>query len=165
MTDLPATSSELQGRVALVTGAALRTGRALALALARAGADVLIHYRSSHAEAESLAAANKRIGNILKKSDGEASGTLDQGLLQDDQEKALHQELDKVTKAAEPKFDAGDYEAALADCAALKAPVDAFFDKVMVNAEDPALRNNRYALLRELHGLMNRIADLSKLAK
>ena len=71
----------------------------------------------------------------------------------------------KVTKAAGPKFDAGDYESALADCAALKGPVDAFFDAVMVNAEDAALRTNRYALLRKLHALMNRIADLAKLAK
>jgi NAD(P)-dependent dehydrogenase (short-subunit alcohol dehydrogenase family) len=62
MTDLPTPSSELQGRVALVTGAALRTGRALALALAHAGADVLIHYRSSHAEAESLAAEVSALG-------------------------------------------------------------------------------------------------------
>ena len=72
--------------------------------------------------------------------------------------------MKKAGAAAGPKFDAGDYEAALADCAALKGPVDAFFDAVMVNADDVALRNNRLALLRDLHALMNRIADLSKLA-
>lgn len=115
-------------------------------------------------EAESLAAANKRIGNILKKSEDTASGAIDTALLQDDQEKALHSELTKVKASAGPDFDAGNYEKALAACAALKGPVDAFFDKVMVNAEDQALRQNRYALLRELHTLMNRIADLSKLA-
>lgn len=115
-------------------------------------------------EAESLAAANKRIGNILKKSEEGPFGAADAGLLQEDPEKALHQELQKVVAAAGPKFDAGDYAAALADCAALKAPVDAFFDKVMVNADDDALRKNRHALLGELHALMNRVADLAKLA-
>ncbi len=114
-------------------------------------------------EAESLAAANKRIGNILKKSEDTAGGRIDTALLQDDQEKALHSELLKVAASAGPDFDAGNYEVALAACASLKAPVDAFFDKVMVNAEDQALRANRYALLRELHTLMNRVADLSKL--
>jgi glycyl-tRNA synthetase beta chain len=114
-------------------------------------------------EAESLAAANKRIGNILKKSEDAGGGSIDIGLLQDEQEKALHSELTKVAASAGPDFDSGNYKAALAACAALKAPVDAFFDKVMVNAEDQALRANRYALLRELHTLMNRIADLSKL--
>lgn len=115
-------------------------------------------------EAESLAAANKRIGNILKKSDGPTAGNIDTALLQEDQEKALHEQLTAVAAAAGPKFDDGNYEAALADCAALKAPVDAFFDSVMVNAEDKALRANRYALLSSLHTLMNRIADLAKLA-
>jgi glycyl-tRNA synthetase beta chain len=115
-------------------------------------------------EAESLAAANKRIGNILKKSEGSGSGTVDAALLQEPQELALHAELSKVTASAGPQFDTGNYAAALAACAALKDPVDAFFDKVMVNAEDEALRANRYALLHELHTLMNRVADLSKLA-
>ena len=115
-------------------------------------------------EAASLAAANKRIGNILKKSSGATDCAIDADLLQEAQEIALHEELMKVAASAGPKFDDGDYEAALADCAALKAPVDAFFDAVMVNAEDPKLRDNRYALLRGLHTLMNRIADLAKLA-
>jgi len=115
-------------------------------------------------EAASLAAANKRIGNILKKSSDPTDSAINPDLLKEDQEVALNQELTKVAASAGPKFDAGDYEAALADCAALKAPVDAFFDAVMVNADDPALRNNRYALLSGLHTLMNRIADLAKLA-
>ena len=115
-------------------------------------------------EADALAAANKRIGNILKKSEEGPFGAADAGLLQDDQEKALHAALQEVVAAAGPKFDAGDYTAALADCAALKGPVDAFFEAVMVNAEDEALRKNRHALLSELHALMNRVADLAKLA-
>ena len=116
-------------------------------------------------EAEaSLAAANKRIGNILKKSAASDDAKVDPTLLQDDQEKALHAELQKVSASASPKFASGDHEAALSECAALRAPVDAFFDAVMVNADDEALRNNRHALLRELHSLMNHVADLSKLA-
>ncbi|MFK7739136.1 MAG: glycine--tRNA ligase subunit beta [Planctomycetota bacterium] len=116
-------------------------------------------------EAESLAAANKRIGNILKKSETSADVAIAPALLQEEQEKALHQRLGEVAGSAGPKFDAGEYEAALAECAQLKEPVDAFFDAVMVNAEDAKLRANRHALLRELHALMNRIADLSRLAK
>ncbi|MEZ6036096.1 MAG: glycine--tRNA ligase subunit beta [Planctomycetota bacterium] len=115
-------------------------------------------------EAESLAAANKRIGNILKKSDDLGDAKVNELLLKDAQEQALFAALTKVAKSARPKFDAGDYTAALSECAALKAPVDAFFDAVMVNADEPDLRKNRHALLRELHALMNRIADLSKLA-
>ncbi|MGC6486194.1 MAG: glycine--tRNA ligase subunit beta [Planctomycetota bacterium] len=115
-------------------------------------------------EADALAAANKRIGNILKKSEEGPFGAADAGLLQDDQEKALHAALQEVVAAAGPKLDAGDYTAALADCAALKGPVDAFFEAVMVNADDEALRRNRHALLSELHALMNRVADLAKLA-
>ena len=115
-------------------------------------------------EADALAAANKRIGNILKKSSEGPFGAADAGLLRDDQERALHAQLRAVAAAAGPKFDAGDYAAALADCAALKGPVDAFFDAVMVNADDAALRKNRHALLSELHALMNRVADLAKLA-
>jgi glycyl-tRNA synthetase beta chain len=119
-------------------------------------------------EAASLAAANKRIGNILKKSNDTGAGPtkdpVKKELLQDQKEKELFAALQKVAASAGPKFDRGDYEAALKDCASLKAAVDAFFDTVMVNAEDPALRNNRHALLRELHALMNRIADLAKLA-
>ncbi|MEC8253544.1 MAG: glycine--tRNA ligase subunit beta [Planctomycetota bacterium] len=115
-------------------------------------------------EAEALAAANKRIGNILKKSEEGPFGAADAGLLRDDQEKALHAALQEVVAAAGPKLDAGDYTAALADCAALKSPVDAFFEAVMVNADDEGLRKNRHALLSELHALMNRVADLAKLA-
>jgi len=115
-------------------------------------------------EAASLAAANKRIGNILKKSEAAAERAVDANLLQDEKERELFAALQRVAASAGPKFDAGDYQAALRECARLKAPVDSFFDTVMVNAEDPALRANRHALLRELHALMNRVADLAKLA-
>ncbi|HEX5050630.1 MAG TPA: glycine--tRNA ligase subunit beta [Planctomycetota bacterium] len=115
-------------------------------------------------EAQALAAANKRIGNILKKSEAPVGTKVDTSLLHEEPEKMLHGALQKVAAAVEPKFASGDYESALAQCAALRAPVDAFFDTVMVNAEDMALRQNRLALLAQLHALMNRVADLSRLA-
>ena len=115
-------------------------------------------------EAAALAAANKRIGNILKKSEAPAGVAVSAALLQEEQEKALHEALGKVAAASAPLFAKGDYTAALRAFAALRAPVDAFFDRVMVNADDVALRNNRLALLRDLHALMNQVADLSRLA-
>jgi glycyl-tRNA synthetase beta chain len=115
-------------------------------------------------EAASLAAANKRVGNILKKSDAGAGVSVSPALLQEPPEAALHQALAAVQPAADAAFERGDYTASLQALAALKAPVDAFFDAVMVNADDPALRNNRLALLGELHAAMNRVADLSRLA-
>ncbi|MBL9076631.1 MAG: glycine--tRNA ligase subunit beta [Planctomycetes bacterium] len=115
-------------------------------------------------EAASLAAANKRIGNILKKSDAAADAAVDPALLREPQERDLFAALQSTAGVAGPKFDRGDHEAALRDCAQLKGPVDAFFDAVMVNADDAALRRNRHALLRELHALMNRTADLAQLA-
>nr|MCU0964835.1 glycine--tRNA ligase subunit beta [Burkholderiaceae bacterium] len=115
-------------------------------------------------EAPALAAANKRVGNILKKSDGGASATVQPALFGDPAESALHTALQGVSRRADAAFDAGDLAGSLQALAALKAPVDDFFDKVMVNAEDPALRDNRLALLGQLHAAMNRVADLSKLA-
>ncbi len=115
-------------------------------------------------EASALAAANKRIGNILKKSEAPAGVAVSAALLKEEQEKALHEALGKVAAASAPLFAKGDYTAALCAFAALRAPVDAFFDRVMVNADDEALRNNRLALLRDLHALMNQVADLSRLA-
>ena len=114
-------------------------------------------------EAEALAAANKRVGNILKKSE-EAPAALDAALLKEPAEAALAQALAAVAPAADAAFARGDYTASLSALAALKAPVDAFFDGVMVNAEDAALRRNRLALLLQLHAAMNRVADLSRLA-
>jgi glycyl-tRNA synthetase beta chain len=115
-------------------------------------------------EAASLAAANKRVGNILKKSEGGAGAPVQAALLKEPAEAALHQALAAVQPAADAAFERGDYTASLQALAALKAPVDAFFDGVMVNADDAALRNNRLALLGGLHAAMNRVADLSRLA-
>jgi glycyl-tRNA synthetase beta chain len=115
-------------------------------------------------EAESLAAANKRVGNILKKVEGTVEAKVNPALLQEDAEKALHTALSQVAPQANSAFDAGDYTGSLKALAALKTPVDAFFDDVMVNAEDPALRANRLGLLATLHHAMNRVADLSRLA-
>jgi glycyl-tRNA synthetase beta chain len=115
-------------------------------------------------EAVSLAAANKRVGNILKKSEGDISDSVDTGLLQEADEQALYQALQAIQPKTEQAFAAGDYTASLQMLATLKTPVDTFFDHVMVNVDDEKLRNNRLALLAQLHRIMNRIADLSKLA-
>lgn len=115
-------------------------------------------------EAPALAAANKRVGNILKKAEGTVEAAIKPELLQEAAEKSLADALKTVGPKAEAAFASGDYAASLQALAALKAPVDAFFDGVMVNAEDPALRANRLGLLATLHQAMNRVADLSKLA-
>ncbi len=115
-------------------------------------------------EAPSLAAANKRVGNILKKAEGEVGGEADPARFVEDAEKALSAALGEIAPQAAAAFEAGDYTASLQKLAALKAPVDAFFDTVMVNADDPALKANRLALLNQLHRTMNRVADLSRLA-
>jgi glycyl-tRNA synthetase beta chain len=114
-------------------------------------------------ESAALAAANKRITNILKKSDA-APAAVQTALLQEPAEIQLHQALLRVQPVADQAFDLGYFSLSLSELAALKAPVDAFFDTVMVNADDPALRANRLGLLASLHAAMNRVADLSKLA-
>jgi glycyl-tRNA synthetase beta chain len=114
-------------------------------------------------EAPALAAANKRIGNILKKA-GEVDAHVNPALLQEDAEKGLYAALQKLLPESEAQFKAGDYTASLQTLAALRAPVDAFFDDVMVNAEEMDLRLNRQGLLKSLHVAMNRVADLSRLA-
>lgn len=116
------------------------------------------------AEAEALAAANKRISNILKKSESSANGTVQPTLFVEAAEKALHEQLAEVTPRVQSQLEARAYTGALSALAALRAPVDAFLDGVMVNAEDPALRANRLALLSALHQQMNCVADISKLA-
>jgi glycyl-tRNA synthetase beta chain len=115
-------------------------------------------------EAQSLAAANKRVGNILKKVEGAVEPVTSPYLLQEAAEIALNAALAEVEPAADAAFDHGDYAASLKSLAALKGPVDAFFDGVMVNVEDANLRNNRLGLLARLHRAMNRVADLSRLA-
>jgi glycyl-tRNA synthetase beta chain len=114
-------------------------------------------------ESPALAAANKRIGNILKKA-GEVDAHVNPALLQEDAEKGLYTAMQKLLPESEAQFNAGDYTASLQTLAALHAPVDAFFDDVMVNAEEMDLRLNRQGLLKSLHVAMNRVADLSRLA-
>jgi len=114
-------------------------------------------------ESPALAAANKRIANILKKAD-DVDAHVSPVLLQEDAEKALHAAMQTVLPTAQALFDAGDYTASLQALAVLRAPVDAFFDGVMVNAEQLDVRLNRLGLLKTLHLAMNRVADLSKLA-
>ncbi|CAN5895820.1 glycine--tRNA ligase subunit beta [soil metagenome] len=115
-------------------------------------------------EAASLAAANKRVGNILKKSDAVRNATATKSLLVEPAEIELDRALGEVMPFATAAFNKGNYADSLLALAALRAPVDAFFDSVMVNAEDLAIRVNRLSLLNSLHAAMNRVADLSKLA-
>ena len=115
-------------------------------------------------EAGALAAANKRVGNILKKVDGTVSARFDISLLKDPAEQALASTLDIVKKDADAAFERSDYTASLQALAKLKESVDAFFTDVMVNVEDPALRANRLGLLAALHDAMNRVADISRLS-
>ncbi len=116
-------------------------------------------------EADALAAANKRVTNILRKADAAAvAAQVDVALLREPAEQALHQALQSVQPLAEAAYARGDYTDSLRQLAALKAPVDAFFDSVMVNADDAALRANRLALLAALQRAMNRVADLARLA-
>jgi len=115
-------------------------------------------------EAPALAAANKRIGNILKKADGGVDVRVDESLLAEPAERALFAAMKDVTPRADAQFKSGDYTASLQTLAALRATVDRFFDDVMVNAEDAKLRANRLGLLATLHAAMNRVADLSRLA-
>ncbi|QAU35634.1 glycine--tRNA ligase subunit beta [Janthinobacterium sp. 17J80-10] len=114
-------------------------------------------------QAEALAAANKRITNILKKSEG-AVGAVQAGLLQETAEKGLHAAMTALAPKIDAAFAQGDFAGTLTALAQLRDDVDAFFNDVMVMAEDLALRNNRIALLSQLHGMMNRVADISKLA-
>ena len=114
-------------------------------------------------ESPALAAANKRIGNILKKA-GEVDAHVNPALLQEEAEKGLYDVMQRLLPESEAQFKAGDYTSSLQTLAALRAPVDAFFDDVMVNAEEMDLRLNRQGLLKSLHVAMNRVADLSRLA-
>lgn len=115
-------------------------------------------------EAPALAAANKRVSNILKKAEGDVRAQVNDALLSEPAEVSLANALKSVAPKAESSWASGQYTESLQALAALKAPVDEFFDKVMVNADDPALKANRLGLLATLHAAMNRVADLSKLA-
>ena len=114
--------------------------------------------------AASLAAANKRIANILRQAGGDGVAAVKEKLLADKAERALWASLAETTSIVRPLLDAGDYTKALTELAELRAPVDRFFDDVMVMADDEALRNNRLALLGELRALFLEVADISRLA-
>ncbi|EOX3339902.1 glycine--tRNA ligase subunit beta [Vibrio cholerae] len=122
------------------------------------------HFRALE-EAEALAAANKRVGNILAKYDGELGEEIDLALLQEDAEKALAEAVEIMAEALEPAFATSNYQEALSKLAGLRAPVDAFFDNVMVMADDEALKKNRLTLLNKLRNLFLQIADISLLQK
>ena len=116
-------------------------------------------------EADALAAANKRVSNILSKAEDETtSATVSTDLLQQAEETALYEQLVLAAAAIESALQADQYAQALASLAALRDPVDAFFDGVMVNADDPALRANRLSLLKSMRDLFMQVADISQLA-
>ncbi|OOZ37545.1 glycine--tRNA ligase subunit beta [Solemya velesiana gill symbiont] len=114
-------------------------------------------------QAESLAAANKRIRNILKKVDGETPDQVDPTLFEGDEERALHDQVTAMANLVNPMLEQYDYEGSLIALADLKEPVDRFFDEVMVMADDQAIRNNRIVLLNQLSGLFLGVADISRL--
>ena len=117
-------------------------------------------------EAESLAAANKRIVNILKQAEakGESFVGTELSEFKEPAERALHEAIHAASQKAKPLYESGDYTGYLKSFAALKTPVDTFFDKVMVMVDDEKVRRNRLALLRDLREAMNRVADISRLA-
>ncbi|MDH3353694.1 MAG: glycine--tRNA ligase subunit beta [Chromatiales bacterium] len=114
-------------------------------------------------EAESLAAANKRIGNILRKVEGGVSDNYDSALFNEEAEKALAIQLEEVTAQVEPLFSSRNYTDGLKQLAHMRDSVDHFFDSVMVMDDDEAIRNNRLALLKRLNQLFTHVADLSLL--
>jgi glycyl-tRNA synthetase beta chain len=115
-------------------------------------------------EAEALAAANKRINNILKKAGDDVPATVDPALLKEPAEAALAEAVEAVYAETGHALAHGDYVDALAHLARLRPQVDAFFDSVMVNADDAALRNNRLALLRRLSGRLGSVAAIEHLS-
>jgi glycyl-tRNA synthetase beta chain len=115
-------------------------------------------------QAQSLAAANKRIGNILRKSGDQAAAALDAALLAEDAERALAAQVQALQPQVDTAMAAHDFSAALNALAGAREAVDRFFDDVMVMAEDPAVRGNRLALLARLHAQMNLVADISRLS-
>lgn len=114
--------------------------------------------------ASSLAAANKRIGNILKKAGIDGGDPVDKSLIKEPAETALFESVVKAQKAVAPLLDDRDYTNVLTTLADLRDPVDGFFDDVMVMTDDEALRNNRLALLAELRAMFLNVADVSRLS-
>ena len=113
--------------------------------------------------AQALAAANKRVSNILAKAEQGVSDSVDASLLQEEAEKQLAAKVAEVSSALEPVFAASDYTQAMKTLAELREPVDQFFDQVMVMADDEAVKNNRLALLSQLRNLFLEVADISLL--
>lgn len=116
------------------------------------------------AEAQALAAANKRIGNILRKAEEDVSGEPEAALLREPAEQALAEAVSSADQRVRSALAQAAYAEAMSTMAALREPVDGFFDEVMVMADDPALRRNRLRLLARLHAMMNSVADISRLA-
>ena len=115
-------------------------------------------------EASELASANKRVANILKKASDVGSLEANRQQMCEPAEIALANALDDIGPKAKAAYLRGDYKQALLTLAGLKTPIDAFFEHVMVNVEDETLRNNRIALLAQLRGAMNHVADIARLA-
>lgn len=113
--------------------------------------------------ASSLAAANKRIGNLLKKAEDQLSGQINPALLTEPAEQALANKIAELQPIAQMHFETGDYRSTMLTLAKVREPVDAFFNDIMVMSDDPAVRNNRLLLLAQLHDLMNQVADISRL--
>jgi glycyl-tRNA synthetase beta chain len=115
-------------------------------------------------EAEALAAANKRIRNILRKAEGDVAATVDPARFTEDAERELAQAVEAAVAETDPLLDARDYAAALARLARLRPVVDTFFDKVMVNVDDAAVRRNRLALLQQLADRLGSVAAIEHLS-
>ncbi|MFQ5608726.1 MAG: DALR anticodon-binding domain-containing protein [Woeseiaceae bacterium] len=115
-------------------------------------------------EAESLAAANKRIANILRQAGAEATGDVREKLLEDPAEEVLYAALGDASESVRPMLDERKYKEALTELSSLREPVDRFFDDVMVMADDESLKNNRLALLGQLRNLFLDVADISRLS-
>ncbi|SIQ92033.1 glycine--tRNA ligase subunit beta [Marinobacterium stanieri] len=120
------------------------------------------HFRNL-AEANSLAAANKRVSNILSKQQADVAADIDESLLSEDAEKALATAITNIESEIQPLCEQGDYRSTLEKLASLRAPIDSFFDNVMVMADDAAVRANRLALLKRLRRLFLGVADISLL--
>jgi len=114
-------------------------------------------------EAEALAAANKRVSNLLSKADGQVASSIEAHYFDTPAEFTLNAAIQKADNAVQPLAQSRQYREALAQLASLRTPVDAFFEAVLVNAEDPKVRANRYALLARLRGLFLGVADISVL--
>ena len=120
-----------------------------------------VNHFSKLPEAASLAAANKRVANILSKLDSTPAETINEALLKDPAEISLYEKLQHVEQQTTPLIQKNKFQEALSQMALLQAPLDEFFDAVMVNTEDTKLKENRQALLNQIRQLFLQIADIS----